>query len=530
MVMRPSLRHAPGEAIHHLRFSGTSRKNAPEPLRWRGKEFAPMPLIRLMIVLASALFASGANAEWRKAESANFVVYSTASEARLRERILLLEDFDRLLRLLVAGEQAPSPNRLHVYVLPRSRDLRRVRDLGANVGGFYTASADGIAAFISDEASDRQNSILFHEYAHHFMLQSARTAYPAWYIEGFAEYFMTAKFTKESIDIGNFAPERAAWLVGAQWLPWERVLGGTSSGLTAEGAAMFYAQSWLLTHYFYSNAERQAAHRKYLANVAKDGPVRAMQTATGMNLDQFTKELARYIRGGRINYRRMERPAAQPVPVKITALPRSADDLLVHEAQLRIGGRSVNAQMLRSLRAAAAKYPNDPFAQRVLAHAELLHGDSAVALRLLEGLMAASPNDAELMYLRGRLHLAAAEAGEDGASEQARIWFAKAHRADANHYQTLYRYAQSLGSGAEAVSENTMNVLLLAHQLAPQVSEIRFNAGSVLIARGDFDVAEEVLQPLLSDPHDPQGAATARKMLDDARARAASPRPGGRGE
>jgi Flp pilus assembly protein TadD len=487
-----------------------------------------MPLIRLILVLGFALVAGTASAQWRKAESPNFVVYSTNSEERLRERTFLLEDFDRLLRLLVAGEQPPSPNRLHVYVLPRTRDLRRVRDLGTGVAGFYSASADGIAAFISDEASDRQNSILFHEYAHHFLLQNARIAYPAWYIEGFAEYFMTAKFTKDRIDIGNFSPARASWLVSAPWLPWERVLSGTGGGLTPEGNAMFYAQSWLLTHYFYSNAERQAMLRRFFARLGKEGPVRAMQSATGLNMEQFTKELARYIRGGTINYRRMQRPAAQPVPVRISALPRAADDLLVHEAQLRVGGRSVDAAMLPAVRAAAAKHPNEPYAQRVLAHAELLEGDRAVALRLLESLMTASPNDAELMYLRGRLHLAAAEAGEDGANAQARLWFAKAHRMDANHYQTLYRYAQSLRTGADAASENTLNVLLLAHQLAPQVSEIRFNAGSMLIARGDFDLAEDVLEPLLSDPHDQQGAATARKLLEEARARAASRAQGGK--
>jgi tetratricopeptide (TPR) repeat protein len=217
----------------------------------------------------------------------------------------------------------------------------------------------------------------------------------------------------------------------------------------------------------------------------------------------------------------MQRPAAQPVPVRVSALARSADDLLIHEAQLRIGSAPGGAAaMLRAVRAAAAKHPGDPFAQRVLAHAELLHGDRAVALRLLEGLIAANPGDAELMYLRGRLHLAAAEAGEDGATEQARSWFAKAHRADRNHYQTLYRYAESLRSGAEAVSENTTNVLLLAHQLAPQVrNPLQCRRSSS--PGGDLDLAEGVLAPLLNDPHDPQGAATAKKMLDDARARAA---------
>jgi hypothetical protein len=481
-----------------------------------------MFLIRLIILLALGVTATAASAEWRRAESPNFVVFSTNSEERLRERTLLLEDFDRLLRLLVAGEGEPSVNPLHVYVIPRTRDLQRISDVGTGVAGFYAPSAEGIAAFVSDEASDRQNGILFHEYAHHFMLQNARMSYPAWYIEGFAEYFMTAKFTKESIDIGNFSPDRASWLVAAEWLPWQRVLGGTSGGLTPQGTSMFYAQSWLLTHYFYSTPQRQTALRRYLANLAKEGPVRAMESATGLNMEAFTKELRNYIRGGRINYRRMQRPAAQPIPVRVSALARSADDLLIHEAQLRIGSTGGGAAaMLRAVRAAAAKHPGDPFAQRVLAHAELLHGDRAVALRLLEGLIAANPADAQLMYLRGRLHLAAAEAGEEGATEQARSWFAKAHRADKNHYQTLYRYAESLRSGARAVSENTMNVLLLAHQLAPQVPEIRFNAGAVLLARGDLDLAEDVLAPLLNDPHNPQGAATAKKLLDEARARAA---------
>jgi Flp pilus assembly protein TadD len=483
-----------------------------------------MRLIRLVVVLAAVLLSNAATAQWRKAESPHFVVYSTNSEAKLRERTLLLEDFDRLLRILVAGDDQPSVNQLHVYVLPSTREMRRIRNLGSGVAGFYTATSEGIAAFVSDEASDRQDAILFHEYAHHFMLQNASSAYPGWYIEGFAEYFMTAKFKKDSIDIGNFAPARGAWLMGARWLPWERVLGGTSAGLTEEGSAMYYAQSWLLTHYFYSNSDRQAQLRRYLSAVAKEGPVRAMQSATGLNMEQFTKELARYIRGGTINYRRMQRPAAQPVPVRITALPRSAADLLVHEAQLRINAAS-DPGTIGSIRAAAAKHPGDPLAQRVLAHAELLHGDRAAALRLLEPLLAASPNDVELMYLRGRLHLAAAEAGDKAAGEQARLWFAKAHKIDRNHFQTLYRYAQSLRSGSEGVSENTTNVLLLAHQLAPQVAEIRFNAAAILLARGDLDLAEGVLEPLLTDPHNPRGAATARKMLEEARSRSASAAP-----
>ena len=39
--------------------------------------------------------------------------------------------------------------------------------------------------------------VLFHEYAHHFMLQYAPAAYPAWYVEGFAEVVSTASFERK---------------------------------------------------------------------------------------------------------------------------------------------------------------------------------------------------------------------------------------------------------------------------------------------------------------------------------------------
>ena len=107
--------------------------------------------------------------------------------------------------------------------------------------------------------------MLFHEYAHHFMWQYAANAYPAWYIEGFAEYFATARFERRRIDLGNFSPGRIASIVQGNWLPMDRVLFGQPRELDREGMARYYAQSWLIAHYFYSTAERQAALRRYLA-------------------------------------------------------------------------------------------------------------------------------------------------------------------------------------------------------------------------------------------------------------------------
>ena len=75
--------------------------------------------------------------------------------------------------------------------------------------------------------------------------------------------------------------------------------------------------------------------------------------------------------------------------------------LILYEAALRTGVSDENGAIyLQRIRAIAARYPDDALAMRVLAHIELRFGDGAVADRLLDRLLAASPNDAELLYLR----------------------------------------------------------------------------------------------------------------------------------
>jgi Flp pilus assembly protein TadD len=497
-----------------------------------------MSLIRLIVLIAFGLTAGTASAQWRRAESPNFVVFSEGPENRLRERAKELEDFHWLLKTMTAATNRPaSPNKLHVYVVDGKAELKTVRDMGRDVGGFYASSGEGIAAFVDKQGTGRNNIILFHEYAHHFMHQYFPTAYPAWYIEGFAEYYGTAKFAGRRVDIGNFDLSRLYAVTQQPWLPLERVLRAGPEGLDGPQGAAYYGQSWLIAHYFYSNPERQAALRRYLNAVRTSDPIAALQTATGMNLEQFTRELRTYIGRGSLMYRRMERAEPVPPPVTVTVLPATADDLILHQAALRIGlWRDDPAARLQRIRTAAARHPNDPYARRVLAHAEALHGDRAAALKLLEPLQEQSPNDAELMYLRGRLHLENAEQGDEWDTEAAlaRTWFGRAHKLDPNHFQTLYRYAQSQRKGRESISENTVNTLLLAQQLAPQVTEIRMNAAGLLIARGDLDLAADLLAPVIADPHDQALAAAARKMLESARSRGrpapAAPAPAARAD
>jgi len=480
-------------------------------------------LLRRLIALALlALLAAPAEAEWLRAESPNFVVYSEGSRSRLRERVLLLEDFDRLLRML-ASEQAPAP-KLHVYIVGGIDDLRIVRPVADGIAGYYVASDDGIAAFVNGRAEGGGNETLLHEYTHHFMRQHMRGAYPAWYVEGFAEYFATVRFTSRRIEIGNYSRGRAAQILSGQWLPMERVLAGGPEGLNVAAMSAFYAQSWLLVHYFYSTPERQQALARLLGASRRGGDAeQALRIATGLTPEGLRDELRRYIRPGSIAYRYAPRGSAEsPPPIAVTQLPAAADDLIPYEAALRVGILEANRQPhLERIRTLAARHPDDPLAMRVLAHAETRYGDAAAADRLLDRLLARAPNDAELLYLKGMRLLAAAE-GDDppaGAAAEARSWFARARAADPNHFQALVRYVESLRAEPGALSEEARDMLLEASRLAPQVASLALNAANLLIARGDYDEAIRLLEPLAANPHDQGLAEVARRLLDRAAAR-----------
>ncbi|HEX8655162.1 MAG TPA: DUF1570 domain-containing protein [Allosphingosinicella sp.] len=477
-------------------------------------------LAALWLLLAAA---APAAAEWRRAESPNFIAFSQEDGARLRARVTMLEDYAALLRLLsgAPAESAPAP-KLRVYFVRRPDDIALVPPLSIFVPGFYTSSSSGTAAFVN-AANPASNEILFHEYAHHFMMQYHAGAYPPWYVEGFAEYLGPTRFTERHIELGRMNGVRSSWLFQrSDWLPTERVLFERDRLKDIGDVSRFYAQSWLITHYLFGNEARRAQLVRYLQALGRgQEPPAAFQASFGMTPAEMHHRLVRYSREG-IVFRRIERASiGRPVEIAVTTLPASADQLLVAEAALLVG-RIPTAEQLTRMRRDAARL-DDPYARRVLARAEALHGDGATAERLLTGLIEADPNDAELLYLRGMRHLVASRAveGDERRAQfrQARPWFTRAHRADPAHMPSLYRYVQTFSAEPDFTTDNNTNAMLLAVQLAPQVADARMNAAKMLLIRREFELAERMLQPLASTAHSGDQADAARALLEQVRAR-----------
>ncbi|RVT90816.1 tetratricopeptide repeat protein [Sphingomonas crocodyli] len=475
--------------------------------------------IALLCLIAPATL----QARWIEARSPNFIVYSDGGEGDLRKSVALLENYDQILRTLTGTIAPPSRAPLKVYLVKSPKDLAIVEPVPPGVLGFYRARVGGTAAFAvrSGQPGLGGEQVLLHEYAHHFTARYYPAYYPGWFNEGFAEYVMTAKADGDRIEIGRYNPGRAADLLRGTWLPVDRILSGKCCTNRAE-MAQFYAESWLIVHYLFADEGRRAALTRYLADLQREVPeAEAFKAAFGIDHDAFEAHLKRYMTAG-IPYGAMPRPVGPQAAITIRTLPQSADDLLLPHAALMIGvvPSAREPALVAAIRKAAALYPDDPYARRVLGRAEIAGGDKATGMAIIDQLLAADPENAELLYIRGTVDFYAGRKDDARRAElyaAANPWFKRAAAADPAYYTAVYRLAQTSLSPAGQVADATVDQLLSAHELAPLVGDIAIDAAAALYAKGRKAEAEIALVPIATNPHN-GNAERARQLLQQVRA------------
>jgi hypothetical protein len=479
-----------------------------------------------VLALAAAVAATPvASAPWHLAETEHFRVYSDGQAKSLADQAAMLEDYRALLETLTNRRisDAPEP-KLDIFLVDRLADARPFGVAPAGAAGFYSASDGRIAAYV-ERGGLLGRDVLLHEYAHHFMLGSGAVAYPAWYVEGFAEYFMTAEFAPDRINFGKFNENRANWLVRGTWLPLEKVLARRFKPTDREDTAMFYAQSWLLTHYMFRAEGMQPKLNLYLKAVTSGtDPVTAFKTHVDPDLTAFGYKLRTYLQSRKLTYSRFKRSEATPAAVKLSDLPASADPMLLQLAALEFGVlKGKEAEALAKVRADAARFPGDPLAARTLALAELRYGDRAAAATRIDTLLQTSPADATLLRWRAVASLPAKPPAPADAVRDARRLLTKSFKADPDDWRTLMLYAQLADPRSRPLSANDLEVLLRAREMAPQVGTLNVMTAIALGQANRLPEAANVLEPLAYAPHGGKLAAFAA----DAMARAvAGDKPG----
>jgi hypothetical protein len=492
---------------------------------WEGmiREFVgrglALSLAAFGLLCASALV-NVARADWRQAESALFVVYSDGKEDELREFVGELHEYDALLRLLTGTKAAPSPNKLPIYLARNKQQLRAaIPPAGNGIAGLYnsTPHATLAVALRQDVGGLPARTIILHEYAHHFMLQYHPAFYPAWYVEGFAEYFGATAFKDDVMNVGAATPGRAWSLQNRPWAPINLVLDPPNPG---QPTSQFYEESWLTVSYFMAAPERRAQLSKFLAGLARgEEPEKALKAATGMDFAALDAALRGYLKKRELPGFRVTRTNKGAAEIKVTTLPNAQSEFLLMNARLTMNYDDTKevAELVPGLRRKAAKFEGSPFALRTLALAEIKAGDFENADKTLARLEVLAPDDVNTPYLQSLRFI------EDGRAQpgrreklwqRAREYALRAFKVDQNHYPSLYLYSLASMSDGRTPNENTLNALLRAHELAPNVEEFRLESVIALLRTGERSAARQLLLPLAYAPHSKGGAEFARNLMD----------------
>ena len=478
----------------------------------------------IWISFALAGFAAApARAAWLQARSEHFIIYSKYdSDASLREFATRLERFDKGMRILRKLSASPSDraNPLTIFVLPDADAVERLCKSGArtaacsNVAGFYNGRAEGSVAFTPHRSGNgdplelNAQTVLFHEYTHHFMLQNFSAAYPAWFVEGFAEFNGTASFEKDgSIGFGKPALHRYYGLLTGKPLPLTRMLAPDSRDLSEGQREAIYGRGWLLTHYLTFSKERQGQLSTYLNAINEGKPGDQAATAAFGDISKLDRELDKYLNRRALSYLRLTADTAPTGPITIRQLtPGEAAMMPVRLISKRGVDAATAARVVVDARKLSAPFPNDPGAQVALAEAEFDNGNDDLAEAAADRALAANPKDRVAMMYKGRSRMrraGKAKVADPAVWKEARSWFIKANHAENEDAAPLMFFYMSFEAEGQKPTASAIKGLEYAFLLAPQDPALRWLLARQYLVDGRMKEARATLAPLAFDPHAP---------------------------
>ena len=484
--------------------------------------------------LSLLLFAAPANAEWLEASSDHFVIYGEEREETLRGFGERLEIYHAAMaRLFGYRVTKPSPsNRLTIYVVSRRAQVGDLAGLDNRyLTGFYVPRAGSPTAVIPElkGASSRfeisAETVLLHEYAHHFMAYLTARSFPRWFVEGFAEFFSGVRFKPDgSIGLGTPPLHRAAELAYAPRVPMRRLLefdGGTD--VSRAGNDAFYGQSWLLFHYLQMAPERAGQLATYQRSLASgESALEAAEGAFG-DLEAPAREMETYRNRRKLSVLVVDRQTLSVAPVAVRRLREAEAAILPLSMQARIGGTADEvARLVPEVRKVAAAHPRDPVVLAALAEAEADAGHYDEAIVAAESALGIDPKQVnasiQKAYAMSRKKASGAMAG--GTWDEVRSQCVASSRIEPGHPVPLALYYLTYLEAGEPPPLTAILNLERAMELAPFDASLRFAAAQQMSNDGRLAEAMQTLAPLAYSPHRGELTEQSRQLLEDLAKRA----------
>lgn len=508
--------------------------------------------MRFLFVAAAMLWSLPAAAdEWHEAETTHFRILSSGEEKDLVKFAERLEQFHTLLRLATGANDADlEVVKVKVVMVPSVSEAERLSGiLNRDVAGFYLPREEGAIAVVprvTQNAIFSGQLVLFHEYAHHFMLQYSPVAYPAWYVEGFAEITSTASFERPgAITYGKAASHRTYELFNKRYSTANMVDGSYLK--EQDGRPWSYGDAWLVTHYLTFADKRKGQLRAYLDAINSGQSMKQAATAFG-DLSELQREVSIYFAGRSFPYRAVPLPANAAGAIRVRAVPADEAALIESEIELtrrlRLPAKSDDDadddentgkpddgsfaarlaeakerrdQWIGQLEAKASATPGSVYGWRLLADARCGARQYQACLTAAERALTIAPTDSRATVRRAEalMYLAAELPAEQRKAQvgQARTIAAKVMNAQTDDPVSRIVFYKSYAAEGRKASPVGIKALVEAVRLVPQLNGPRLTLARELANLGETDAAKMLLRPLAYAPHGGAASARARKML-----------------
>lgn len=483
--------------------------------------------------LSFLLFCAAARADWIEASGDHFVIYSDQDEKVVKTFAERLERFHGAMAYLFGKQQAkPGPsNRVFVFVVSSGAKVRKVTGIDNRFAvGVYKARAGSSLAVVPKLRNGSKSevtgaTILYHEYAHHFMIASLTTrAYPRWFTEGFAEFFAGVRFRDDgSVMLGAPATHRYMELAYAPEVPIRKFLdfdGGAGERKFTYDS--FYGQSWVLFHYLLMSPERPGQLSGYQRELASGSS--ALQAAEKVfgDLGKLEKDLDAYMRQRRISVLVVEEKHLAINPISVRKLRPGEAAIMPVMLESKVGVDSEEAlALVPEARRIAAIHGNDPAVLAALAEAEFDAGNADAAIAAADAALALDPKNINAHIQKGYALAHKVESGDLPVEswKEVRQQFMRANAAENDHPVPLEQFYLTYVKQGQEPTKNSIDGLEWAMQLAPFDISLRWLVAQQMIRDERYADAIMVLGPLAYSPHPGQHTDEARELLKDAEAR-----------
>lgn len=492
-------------------------------------------------VLAAALVLApgAARAEWKKYDTAHFVIYSESGEKEVTRLAERLEGVDGLMRMASGLKSDVEPVKVRIYQVASNAEVERaINDPNSGVEGFYTTNVFGPFAVTprhTNASGDfTPELVLHHEYAHHFMLQYFPAVYPGWYTEGYAELIGSSKFLPDGKIAYGMPARHRGDDISASWVSMEDLLLKSPDKIHNLD---LYGQGWAMTHFLTFSPTRAPQLRKYLALLSTGASEADAAKAFG-DLGELNREAHKYLDLGSFSYRPVAVPIAKPVIRKVDSVSageaalipeiiafRDEDPSGIRKDTERAREIKARSETLAHIREKAERFANDPFALYFLAQADYGDGDYRGAEAAADRLLALQPGHVRGLVVKS-LCVAQAAGRAAGAQRvrlaaEARRLALKANQGDHDDPLPLVAYYQSYHLAGQKAPKDALNILSQAVATMPQDSHVRMLLVEGLADDHRWGQAIALIMPIANDTHPTPQRDAARAVLARLQAEAA---------